>query len=307
MPDALSPQPTGLCPHGNFPSSCTACASERKIEAPPAEAPEMTRERFKSLNSLNVKVGADLAPTLEAINKELSLQMQHRESGFHITVLGPSEKKLLDELDDAALAEIQTINDGIRNGTGVEIRGIGFLDGASASVPEKDRQKKAAFLAVDAPSLNAFRQKLGLPPKDLHITLGFEGGDIHFELTGEKDAKGKDVTRPITKKADPKYDALLASLPEMRFGGLDGEEKEKKQEKPADPGKEAKQQLKKIVAEAGLGGKDLIALGFKPGPELGKLSAAIEAAVGGSELAIDAPEEVKAEIRRRIENARGKQ
>ncbi len=306
MPEVLSSKASGLCTHGNFPSSCPVCADERKTEAPRAEAPEMSVDRLKNLNSLNVKVDTDLAPMLDAVNQRLGLQMQHRESGFHVTVLGPAEKKLLDNLDEAALAELLAINDDIRGGRGVEVRGIGFIDGASANVPEKDRQKKAAFLAVDAPALNAFRQKLGLPPKDLHITLGFEGGDIHFELTGEKDAKGKDVTRPIAKKADPRYDELLASLPEIRFGGLAGEEKEKKQEKPVDAGKEAKQRLKKAVAEAGFGGKDLITLGFKPGPEMGKVAAAIEAAIGGGELAVDAPEETKAELKRRIASAKDK-
>jgi hypothetical protein len=241
---------------------------------------------------------------LEALNERLGTKMQHRESGFHVTIFGPTEMKSLDGLDDAALERLKQISADIAAGKGLEVGGIGVIDGSSADVPKKDKDKKTSFLAVDAPALNEARAVAGLQPKDFHVTLGFEGGDIHMALSGEKDAKGKDVLRPIAKKADPQYDDLLSSMPELRFGGLSGEAKEKKQEKAVDPAKEAKERMKKAMADAGLAGKDLIALGFKPGPEMGKVAAAIEKAVGGAALQLDASDETRAELLGRIERVK---
>jgi hypothetical protein len=292
----------GMCRHGNFPDSCAACGAEKGDKA---EAPEISRERLKEINSLNIEVKSDLAPLLEAVNKDLGTKMQHRESGFHVTILGPTEMKILETLSDEQLEKLNQLSADIAAGRGLEVRGIGAIDGATANLPKKDREKRTSFLAVDVPALNEFRADLGLAPKDFHVTLGFEGGDIHMELTGEKDEKGKEKTRPIPKRADPKYDGLLGELPAISFGGLSGEVKEKKQEKAVDPKKEAKERMKKALGGAGLGGKDLIGLGFTPGPEMGKVSAAIERAVSeGGEVSLEASDKVRAELAKRIEQAR---
>ena len=80
-------------------------------------------------------------------------------------------------------------------------------------------------MAFDIPALNDFRSSVGLPKKDFHITLGFEGGDIHMAIDG-KDEKGKNKMSLISKKADPKYDKYLEEMPEIKFSSLGGQEKQ---------------------------------------------------------------------------------
>ena len=120
---------------------------------------------------------------------------------------------------------------------GIIVKGIGFIDGSSTdmNLREVDQSKKVAFVALDIPRLAAFREKIGLKAKDFHVTLGFEGGDIHMQVTGQqeyKPGKFKDVKEPVPKQADP--DMADIPLPDMDFGGLGGKlkaEKKKKQQK----------------------------------------------------------------------------
>ncbi len=94
-------------------------------------------------------------------------------------------------------------------------------------------------------------------------------------------------------------------LQKLEFDGLGSEEKEKKQEKPISKEKEEKKRMKGILVGAKLSGDDLTALGFTPGPEMGKVLAAIEAAVRtGEELRLDASDDVRVELTRRIADAR---
>lgn len=280
--------------------------TNEQIQQEPAEnVPELTRERFAELNSVNLEIATDLVPVLESVKRAIGADLQHRESGFHVTVFGPTEKKLVDEKANEFLAELAQIENDIRKGKGVTVRGIGMINGATASVPEKDRAKQVAFIALDIPALNDLRGKLGLPAKDFHVTLGFVGGDIHFATTGEKDAKGKPVTKPIEKKADERFAGLIETMPELAFGNLSGEAKEKKVVAPEDPEKEAKARLKKVIADAGLSGKDLMSLGIKPGPEMGKITSAIEASVSkGSVLQLNLEAPIVQELERRILIAR---
>src|SRR3989344_9246000 len=98
---------------------------------------------------------------------------------------------------------------------------------------EEDKAKKTTFVALDIPALQAFRQKVGLPPKDFHVTLGFEGGDIHMQVLRQEPVKPgspkmKDITGTIPKQVDPRFSEV--ALPEMNFGGLDGQMKQRKKE-----------------------------------------------------------------------------
>jgi len=202
----------------------------------PAEkprSPELTRERLAEMQTLEVEITEDFNSVLQSVRESTGANLEPRPDGFHLTIIGPTESKILSKLDDATLAELQQINDQIQRGEGIAVKGIGFIDGASSQyqMREVDKVKKTAFVALDIPALQAFRQKVGLPPKDFHVTLGFEGADIHMQVLRQEPVKPgspkmKDITGPIPKHADPQFSEVV--LPEMNFGGLDGQMKQRK-------------------------------------------------------------------------------
>lgn len=204
---------------------------EPPVEKP--KSPELTRERLADMQTLEVEITGDFNSVLQSVRESTGANLEPRPDGFHLTIIGPTESKILSTLDDATLAELQQINEQIQRGEGIVVKGIGFIDGASSQyqMREVDKVKKTAFVALDIPALQAFRQKVGLPPKDFHVTLGFEGGDIHMQVLRQEPVKQgspkmKDITGSIPKQADPQFSEVV--LPEMNFGGLDGQMKQRK-------------------------------------------------------------------------------
>ena len=200
---------------------------------PTKKTPELSRERLAEMQTLEIEIKADFGATLEAVRQETGADLQSRPDGYHLTIIGPTESKILSTLDDETLAELQKINEQIQKGEGVEVKGIGFIDGASSAytMREVDKVKKVAFLAIDIPKLQEFRAKVGLPQKDFHITLGFVGGDIHMHVVGQEPVKPgspkmKDITAPIPKQPDSRFASI--ELPNMIYGGLDGQMRQKK-------------------------------------------------------------------------------
>lgn len=190
----------------------------------------LTKEKLLSLKTLEVEVVANFNFVLQALRKATGADLQPRSNGFHLTVIGPTEYKFLRDLDDDSINELQKINEDIQKGEGVLVKGIGFIDGASSTLNMRDvdKVKKTSFVAVDIPALQSFRQKVGLPPKDFHITIGFEGGDIHSHIIRQEpvklgSTKIKNITGAIPKQADSRFDDI--TLPNMRFGALDGQDK----------------------------------------------------------------------------------
>ncbi len=193
---------------------------------------ELTRERLADMHTLEVEMKGDFDSVLQTVRELTGANLQPRQEGFHLTIIGPADSGVLRKLDDAALAELQHINEQIQRGEGVVVKGIGFIDGASSPyhMREVDKVKKTAFLALDVPALQAFRSDVGLPPKDFHVTLGFEGGDIHTQVVRQEPLKPgspkmKDITAPIPKQADPRFVAV--KLPDISYGGLDGQKKQR--------------------------------------------------------------------------------
>ena len=193
---------------------------------------ELSRERLTNMQTLEIKIRADFGPVLEALKKETNADLQPRPDGYHLTIINPTESKILSTLDDATISELQEINTQIQKGEGVIVKGIGFIDGTSSQykMREADKIKKTAFVALDIPALQNFRSKVGLPKKDFHVTLGFVNGDIHMHVIGQEPVKSgspkmKDITFPIPKQADQRFSSI--SLPEISYGGLDGQLKEK--------------------------------------------------------------------------------
>ncbi|MCR4279798.1 MAG: hypothetical protein NUV82_00020 [Candidatus Komeilibacteria bacterium] len=204
---------------------------EPPVEKP--KSPELTRERLADMQTLEVEITGDFNSALQSVRESTGANLEPRPDGFHLTIIGPTESKILSTLDDETLAELQQINEQIQRGEGIVVKGIGFIDGGSPQyqMREVDKVKKTAFVALDIPALQAFRQKVGLLPKDFHVTLGFEGGDIHMQVLRQEPVKPgspkmKDITGPIPKQADLQFGEVV--LPEMNFGGLDGQMKQRK-------------------------------------------------------------------------------
>ena len=195
---------------------------------------KFTAEWLESRMTIEIEARLELAPLLEKLNFELGTRLEPRPEGTHVTVIGPGESKALDNLSIDQLAELTTIIRDIREGKNMTVLGIGYIDGATApNIRAADVVKKTAFIALDIPPLTDFRTKMGLPPKDFHVTLGYEGGDIHTQVVGYVDvAKGKkkEVVEPIAKKADPRFASYINSL-KLSFGEISGKEKEKAAEK----------------------------------------------------------------------------
>jgi hypothetical protein len=200
---------------------------------PRQKSPELTRERLADMQTLSIELKADFNSSLEELRKATGVNLQPRPDGYHLTIIGPTENKVLSALDDATLAELKQINEQIQKGEGITVKGIGFIDGASSQYQMRkvDKVKKTTFISLDIPALQAFRSKVGLPPKDFHVTLGFEGGDIHMQVIKQEPIKPgsqkmKDITAPIPKQAEARFSTI--TLPEINYGGLDGQMKEKK-------------------------------------------------------------------------------
>jgi hypothetical protein len=303
-----------MCPHGNYPSSCQSCreaagpAAAEKESAPRSKI-ELSAERLKEMNTLESIVEADISGLLGKLNADLGAKLQPREDGLHLTIMGPTETSALKTLTPERIDELQRINADIQQGIGVGVTGFGVIDGASRdNLRPADKKKKVAYMAFDIPALQKFRAEVGLPPKDFHVTLGFEEGDIHMEIVGKND-KGKDVLAPIPKKADPAMDGYRELLPQMAFGSLAGGEKEKKKVDPEAEQKKARKEaadaMKARLDAAGLGSKALIELGVKPGPDMGKILKAIEKAVAEGARLEGVPDDLRAELEKRVEAARG--
>jgi hypothetical protein len=203
---------------------------------PPVHNPEkqekgLTPERLRQLQTLEITAQADFSPVLEKINQDLGVKLEPRTGCFHVTIISPTESKLIATLTAEQIAELERISQQVQKGQGIKIRGIGYIDGASTeNLREVDKVKKACFLALEIPELDAFRSSLRLPKKDFHVTLGFEGGDIHMAITGT-DEKGKAVLGHISKKADPRFEDYAKELPPISFSSLGGQEKQQKQAK----------------------------------------------------------------------------
>lgn len=164
---------------------------------------------------------------LNAVNERLGTNMESREGDQHITIISPTERSILTDVTDEHIDELRDISLSLKSGEGVEVAGVGYIDGTSnPNLREVDQQKRVCFVALSIPILQNFRTSLGLPEKDFHITLGFENGDIHSEIVGKKE-NGKNIMKPIDKTANP--DLSDIELPGLLFSQLSGKEKQKKQ------------------------------------------------------------------------------
>ena len=195
---------------------------------PPKEYKNLDPEKLKEFQTLEIGVEGDFGAALHEINSAMGIDLTPRDN-FHITIISPPESKTLANLTTEQFSELEAINQMVQTGEGIDIKGIGYIDGATADgIRSADKEKKTCFLAFDIPALEKFRSSLGLPPKDFHITLGFVAGDIHMKIVGQ-DEMGKIVLGPMAKKADPNFEKYTGYLPQIKFGEFSGQEKQKKQ------------------------------------------------------------------------------
>ena len=197
-----------------------------------AKAPEIiTKEKLLKFRGVSIEVKGDVSRLVEELHARTGASLQMRPEGLHVTVIGPQDSKVLETITDEDAQELQKINEEIARGEGVQVQGIGYIDGRNTTFKMRgaDLSKKVAFIALDIPRLQKFREKIGLPKKDFHITLGFELGDIHAQVTGQeeyKPGKFKEKREPIPKRADPQFDDLVPLIPELKFTGLSGKSAE---------------------------------------------------------------------------------
>ena len=231
---------------------------------------------FEDLKKVkNLEVGIEkqnLALILAEMNERLGLdgeeKMKSREGGYHLTIIDPSESGFLDIMTAKQFEKLKQISNNIADGKGVEVKGIGMIDGESSSeVRESDKNKKVCFVVIESSELNDFREslperidskgkKVKLAKKDLHITLGFVGGDIHNSNVKNEETK-KYI--PIRKSKDERFDDV-AKMIKLEFGGIEGDKKEEK--KPETPVKVEKKVMAISGQEMGLIMKNFHELGI---------------------------------------------
>ena len=192
-----------------------------KTESKPENAVKLDSEMVNNWQVLQLEAHGDFSRALDELNAELRTNMLPRIDGYHLTIVSPPESGKLAELTQKQLDTLHQISKDISRGEGITVAGIGYIDGAiTPGIREADKAKKTSYVAVDIPSLRQFREEMGLPSKDFHITLGFEGGDIHAQVIGQND-KGEDILVPIPKKANEDLDDFIPQ--NITFGFLSGQ------------------------------------------------------------------------------------
>jgi len=206
-----------------------------KIFAPkPREI--ITKENIIQFQDLEIGIQADFSEIIAKLNLRFGTDLKTRLEGFHITIISPLESKILRDFTKEDVRELQEIIIEIQQGRGLSIKGIGYIDGSNSvfRVQDFDRTKKVAFIALDIPRMREFRKRKELPPKDFHITLGFENDDIHEQINNQ----GESELMP--KQPDPKFNDLIILLPKLKFTGL-------KETKETDPNVE---ELKRLINDS---------------------------------------------------------
>ena len=106
------------------------------------------------LEAFRALVGEERAALME-LNKEA----RDRGRVYHMTVVTPPEMKTLSRERGAFPAQIT-----------IEYLGVGRAS---------DRNSEAWFIVCRSEAIEQWRRENGLPPKDLHVTLGFDPKDVH--------------------------------------------------------------------------------------------------------------------------------
>lgn len=127
-------------------------------------------ERMKYNSYLGAEIGRDaMKPALrkwvDVVGQKRADALQvakHARDGehvYHVTVMTPQEFKPYRKNSDLVVPD----------NTDFTMRGVGKIT---------DGNREAWFVVCSSPSTDQWRASLSLPPKDYHITLGFDEKDI---------------------------------------------------------------------------------------------------------------------------------
>lgn len=136
----------------------------------------MKGDSYAGTSVLPTAVQGPVTKLMEHLGPEeylrLKAQKDQRDGGdhYHMTLLAPQEVRLLKK--EAKLEE--AYKQAPR--APVEILGVGKAE---------EGEKIAYFAVCRSAEVEAWRERLGLPKKDLHVTLAFDGGDVHSQPKGE--------------------------------------------------------------------------------------------------------------------------
>lgn len=184
----------------------------------------VTVENILTYKYLGIEINGDFQPLIDQLNQALNTSLAPRGTAFHITLFSPPEMEKLRQRQSEKVAEVvkqlhQTEAD-LKSQGGLQVQGVGYIDGSKEpGIRNEDKNKKVAFVAVDIPGVQRLRSHLGLQTKDLHITLGYENGDIHERIVGE-DGEGRAILAPIPKKENPELQRLNTFIPKNLHAGL---------------------------------------------------------------------------------------
>lgn len=114
--------------------------------------------------------------------EKISLMEQNKidrdkEYAFHATIIKPNEVRLLKKNNS-----IEQVDKNVNKEFKIKPVGVG-------SVIDEEKGKETWFIVCQSEEINAFRQRIGLDDHDVHITLGFIGGDIHNQPKNSKTIK----------------------------------------------------------------------------------------------------------------------
>ena len=102
-----------------------------------------------------------VGPEAEAL--EAAKEARDRGRHYHLTVVTPPEMKSVENLSSPPTHVV------------IEPIGIGFAE---------DGNNRAYFIVCTSEEIAQWREDNSLPPKDLHVTLGFQNKDVHTRPKG---------------------------------------------------------------------------------------------------------------------------
>ncbi|MBP7927703.1 hypothetical protein KAZ57_00980 [Patescibacteria group bacterium] len=173
-------------------------------------------ENLKNATLLQLDLEGDFYPVLEKLNTKFGISAEPRGNGYHVSIIRPVDKGVLQKLDAAKLEILNTGLQEFMQHPDMHITGIGYVDGSTRDdMREVDKEKKVCFVTLESAKLAKLREDLELPKAYFHVTLGFEGGDIHTRLD-VPDANGKRRQLVIEKEPNPDLNDLMDNLPVVR-------------------------------------------------------------------------------------------
>lgn len=227
----------------SIPSKTEGVAKKEGIREP------ITEEFLRTREYIDIPVEGNFKPVLDALNTLTSAEMTPRPDGYHMTLFDLDDMKQLRDsrrITPQVLKVMNELNATVKEGRGINVVGVGYIDGSSSqlNLRDVDRKKKAAYVIFDCPRLEWLRRELGLDytdenggvhKKDLRLTLGYEVGDLRYQIVGTDPVSGKNVLGQIPRTVDTgmftaqdKISQILNKVVGIKYGEIDGPDQKTK-------------------------------------------------------------------------------